>query len=267
MSASLATRTGFDRQAARAALNLRCVLPSLEGLLARRPELARPLQGTRAVVQLEVAGTDAAAHLLLDGGLRVRPGRHDGPRSLRATWPDVAALNGFFTSGSPLPRLEGLLRHPLLTYRLASLLGGLCVLDPKTPAPTPADRALKVELVLTLITRAVAELHTLGHPETRALVESSPDRVYQWTVADAGLGAWVRMRRGRARAGLGTYAHRRPFVHYVFPTLEGAFGVFTNQGSQMQAVEQGWVRVEGSPEYSRKVSLLMQQADALLTEG
>lgn len=264
---SVATETTFDRQAARAALNLRCVLPSLETLLARRPEHATPFASTRAVVQLEVPGTDTAAHLIFDKSLRVVPGRHAGPVSLRATWPDHAALNGFFTDGSPLPSLDGLLRHPLLTYRLASLLGNLCVLDPKTPAPTPADRALKVELVLTLITRAVAELHALGHPEMRALVASSPDRVYQWSVTDAGLGAWVRMRQGRARAGLGTYAHRRPFVHYVFPTLEGAFGVFTNQGSQMKGVEEGWVRVEGSPEYSRKVSLLMQQADALLTDG
>ena len=71
MSPSAATDTRFDRPAARAALNLRCVLPALETLLARRPEHAKPLAGTRAVVQLEVPGTDAAAHLVLDGGLRV----------------------------------------------------------------------------------------------------------------------------------------------------------------------------------------------------
>jgi hypothetical protein len=257
----------FDRQAARAQLYLGCVLPLLEVVLARRPARASALAGTRAVVQLEVPGTAAAAHLVLDGGLRVRPGRHDGPLSLHATWPDLAGLCAFFVDGSPLPSVKGLLRHPLLTARLASLLTALEVLDPDATRLDAADRALRVELVLELVTRAVALLGRLGHPDVCALVDGSPDRVYQWTVVDAGLGAWLRMRDGKVRAGRGTYAARRPFVHFVFPTLEGAFKVFTNTGSQMDAVQQGWVRPEGSPEYSRKVSRLLQEADALLTGG
>jgi hypothetical protein len=260
--------TAFDREVARAQLYLTCVLPLVETVLARRPERRKALAGARAVVQLEVPGTDAAAHLMFDEtGLRVVAGRHAGPVALRATWKDLRGLTGFFTGGSPLPSVKGLLLHPLLTLRVGTLMNALCVLDPETPVPDPADRALKVELVLYLITRSVAELHRLGHPDTRALAHGSPDRVYQWTVQDAGLGAWVRMRDGRVRAGRGTYARRRPFVHFVFPTLEGAFKVFTNTGSQMDAVAQGWVRPEGSPEYSRKISRLLQQADALLTEG
>ncbi len=40
--------------------------------------------------------------------------------------------------------------------------------------------------------------------------------------------------------------------------------MLTATGSQMEAVARGWVRTEGSPEYARKVSGLLQEAGALL---
>ena len=49
--------------------------------------------------------------------------------------------------------------------------------------------------------------------------------------------------------------------------MEGAFRVFTNTGSQMEAVQRAYVRTEGSPEYTRTMSGLMQKVDELLTVG
>jgi hypothetical protein len=115
--------------------------------------------------------------------------------------------------------------------------------------------------------RGLDQLARGGHPEMAELVASSPDRVYQWTVEETGVGAFLRMRQGRTRAGDGQYARRRPFVHFIFPSVEGAFRVFTTRGSQMEAVQRGLVRTEGSPEYTRKMSGLMQKIDELLTEG
>ena len=75
------------------------------------------------------------------------------------------------------------------------------------------------------------------------------------------------MREGRVKAGRGTYPHRRPFVHFVFPTVDAAFRVLTEAGSPMTGVACGDVRTEGSPEYSRKVSRVLQRLDHLLGEG
>ncbi len=50
-------------------------------------------------------------------------------------------------------------------------------------------------------------------------------------------------------------------------TTEAAFGVLTSTSSQMEAVQKGHVRTEGSPEYTRKLSILMQKVDELLSEG
>ena len=47
--------------------------------------------------------------------------------------------------------------------------------------------------------------------------------------------------------------------------IDTALRVFTARGSQMEAVEKGWVTTFGSPEYTRKISGLMQRLDALLS--
>ena len=48
---------------------------------------------------------------------------------------------------------------------------------------------------------------------------------------------------------------------------ETFFRVLTETGSQMSGVRGGLVQALGSPEYTRKISLLMQKVDELLMEG
>lgn len=63
------------------------------------------------------------------------------------------------------------------------------------------------------------------------------------------------------------YTGRTPFVHFVFPTVEAALTVLTASEGQINGVRDGLVATLGSPEYTRKISLLMQQLDELLLEG
>ena len=49
--------------------------------------------------------------------------------------------------------------------------------------------------------------------------------------------------------------------------MAAALAVLTATGSQMSGVRSGQVQTFGSPEYTRKISLLMQKVDALLVEG
>jgi hypothetical protein len=249
-------------EALRARLFLRALLPLLPIAVERRPHLA--VAGSQTV---QFDGGSQAAHLEFGGArLEVRAGPAPRP-TLRFRFRDEAALAAFFAGRPALPRIAGLAAHPLLAARVLRLLASLRILSADPGRVAPADRALRVELMLCLATRALSQLARAGDPEVTALVGASPERVYQWTVADTGTGAYLRMERGRTRAGRGIYTRRRPFVSYTFPTTDAAFRVLTARGSQMASVARGDVIPEGSPEYSRTISRLLQRVDQLLTES
>jgi hypothetical protein len=254
------------REAMRAQVFLRSVLPLVEVMVAEDPTLASQL-GQNATVQIQVAGSVTGARLCARGGAiaveqGVRPDAH-----VRCEFTDLRALNSFFAGRLALPRLIGALRHPLMVVGAARLLASLRILHPQAAPASPTLRALRVKLLLYLCTRALAELHRQGHPLMRELVDESPERVFQWTVQSAGIGAFLRMQAGRVKAGRGIYSRRRPFVSFVFPDPEAALAVLTTSKSQMSLVRGGQVQTLGSPEYTRKISLLMQKVDELLREG
>ena len=257
-------RLDDDREALRARLFLRAVLPLLEVVTREAPFYRRLMRGESGVVQFEVAGSSTGAYLTFASGelLGVVPALHARP-TVKLGFPAMTAMNAFFAGRASLPRVSGL-RRPLLLGKVLVLLSSLRVLTPGEGVADADARALRVKLLLRLIPHALSQLNQAGYPPMRALTEGSPDRVYQWSVEERGLGAYLRMRDGRTRAGSGTYPHRAPFVHYLFPTIESAFRVFTTQGSQVDAVREGHIRTEGSPEYSRKLGQLMQSIDEIL---
>lgn len=253
------------REALRARIFTRSLLPLLEVVMTRRPELAELFRGVSAIVQFRAA--DVGVYLAFtDGALDVVCGVHGSP-DVDCWFRDVATMNAFFAGKPTLPRVRGLFRHPVLVTRIVRLLKSLEILTPEADVRSADDRALRVELVLYLIPNALSQLNHAGHPEMTALAAESPDRVYQWTVGDAGYASYLRMCAGKTKFGRGVYERRKPFVSYTFPTVDGAFRVFTTTGSQMEAVASGDVVPEGSPEYSRKISLMMQKVDELLTAG
>ncbi len=261
-----------ERERLRARVFLRSVLPLLEVVVREQPALSPWLYGARGVVQLEAAGSDLGARLVFDKGrLAIEPVPAGGA-DLRFVFRDVTALNAFFAGKPVLPRIEpfGGLRTPLLLARTLRLLAALRVLEPPAPGASPPDaveRALRVRLVLYLVTRALSSLHRDGYGPMRELSEGSPERVYQWTVGGSDIAAYLRVHAGRVKAGRGVYARRRPFVHFVFPDPDAAFAVLMATGSQMSGFRGGRVQTFGSPEYTRKIALLMQKVDELLMEG
>lgn len=254
------------RQQLRARVFLRALVPLLELVVRERPAMASAFARVEATVQIRVEDSPLAARLAFsDGALRVC---HDnGAADLEFTFRDVAALNAFFGGALVLPSVSGALRHPLLATRVARLFATLNMLQPQEAPPDAPERRLRVTLLLYLVTRALAELQHGSHPGMLALTAASPDRLYQWTVAREGIVAWLRMKEGKVLAGRGPCVDREPFVHFVFPDVDAALAVLTASGSQMDGVRAGAVEVIGSPEYSRKISLLMQQVDQLLVEG
>lgn len=261
----------IPRELLRARILLRSVLPLLKIVMRDQPETARLFRGLSAAAQIRTRAGDAGACLRFeDGELSVEDLASTGrDAAVQLIFSDLAALNSFFAGRLVMPRVSGLL-HPLLIVKLTRLLAALRILHPQDAPASRQQRLLRVKLLLYLVTHALAELHRGGYPPMVELVAASPERVYQWSVGSADapeVGAYLRMHRGRIKAGRGVYPHRRPFVHFLFPDVDAALDVLTRQDSQMRGVRSGQVQTLGSPEYTRKISLLMQKVDELLVSG
>jgi hypothetical protein len=289
-----------DRPWHRARVYLRAVLPLAGEAVARTPSLARRLAPVRGLVQIEGPTPDLRATLrfdrgtlqVSDGGYPSAPlasGQAPGPlasgqaphspvdsgqaSALVCGFRRVEMLNDFFAGKPVLPALRPWLglRHPLLLAAAGAALLSLRVLEPQPAAVLAreglAERDLRVRLLLSLVTASIGQLHADGFPAVTALSRASPDRVYQWTVGGTDIATFVRVRGGQLRAGRGVYGKRSPFVHFAFRDLDAAHAVLTNQGSQMTGFRGGLIVTHGSPEYARKMGLLMQLVDELLLEG
>jgi len=250
----------------RARVFLKAVLPLLETVLAHSAEHARAFDGVTAQLcfSVEQCGAPSATLDFQSGRLRVLAQSVANP-TVDFRFRDVAALNRFFGGSLSVPRVTGL-AHPRLIAKVLRLMLSLQVLKPGPPPPSAAERALRVRLVLTLLSRGLVQLHLGGHAPMVELVSASPERVYQWTVERERIAVWLRMHLGRIQAGSGTYEKRAPFVHFVFPDVDAALKVF-GSSEQMSGVRDGSVRTLGSPEYTRKLAYLMQCMDQLLVEG
>lgn len=262
------TLTADERERLRARLNLRAVLPLLPIMVAEHPPTARRLGALTSIVRLDIRDRDIGATLRFrTGRLTVHPGpRLSEPVDVHCQFASVRALNRFFAGRPTLPRIFGW-RHPIVLAQTARLLLGLRLLQPDSAPAAPAERRLRARLLLALIVHGLAELYRGGHPDMVALVRASPDRVYQWSVGDGALGAYVRMRAGRLLIGDGPCRARRPFVRYHFRDVDALLQVLGETESQMTGLRGGLFRTEGSPEYTRKIAMLMQYIDSLLMAG
>ncbi len=258
--------TERERERLQANIFLRTLLPLLEVVVEQRPVWRERFASVNTSVGIGARDSELGVHLVIMGGrVQVVQGVHPAP-DLALSFSSLAAMNGFFAGRPSVPRIRGAIAHPIVCGLVLWLISQLRILAPSTRQNTdPGQRALYVQLVLYFITEALVEMNGAGHPAMTGITRGSPERVYQWIVEDSDMGAYVRVHDGQAWAGRGVYPHRRAFVKYTFPTVEHAFRVFTTTGSQMASVSRGDVRPEGSPEYSRKISIAMQKAEQVLT--
>lgn len=270
--------TPAERARIRALVYLNAVLPLVRIVAPARPGLAGVLSGRAGRVDF-VAGDDGASLSFGAGAIQVHPtsragsllvSHHREVRPLTLRFGSHDALCRFFAGKPALPMPSPWLgvTHLREATAAARLLSALRVLEPGDNAGlSPAERALRVRLLLTLVASGLSWLHRAGLPEMSAFAAHSPERVYQWTVEGSDIATWLRVREGRVHAGAGTWSGRTPFVHFVFADVDAAFAVLTATDSQMTTFRGGAVRTWGSPEYTRKLALLMQKLDELLVEG
>jgi hypothetical protein len=244
-------------------LFLRAALPLVKVVREDDPRMRRLTRNMSAVVQFMVKGTDTGAHLVFaDDGLEVVQGIHDEP-TVCFTFKDLKSMNDFFAGKLALPSIKGIRRLDVI-LRTVPLLLSLKMLMPDADPKNPAKRALKVKLLLYMISTALSQLNKAGEPTMTKMVEKSPDRVYQWII-EGGPSAYLRMKAGKSKAGRGVYTRRRPFVLMKFPDTEGAYQVLTSKVALVEAVKQGYVVTEGAMEYSKEIGICMQTVEELMT--
>lgn len=96
------------------------------------------------------------------------------------------------------------------------------------------------------------------------LVCTLPDGTVEIRVKD-GPAVYLRVKKGRSKAGKGLYTRRKPFVHMIFSSLEGAFLVLTGQIDNVEAMKLGHLNVDGSPEYGKDIASIMKRVEAMVS--
>jgi hypothetical protein len=251
------------RDELRTRLFLNAALPLVKVVREENKTLRHLTAKLNGVVQFEVKGTDWGAHLIFGRGeLEFKRGKHEKP-NVAFVFKNLVQLNNFFAGKSMMMAwVRGLYRLDLIGATLPMLLS-LKMLMPDADPKEPAKRALKVKLLLYMVTSALSQLNKAGDELMTKLTKGSPDRVYQWTVPN-GPSAFLRMKNGKTKAGRGVYTRRRPFVLMRFSDFEGAYQVLTSKAPLVEAVKRGYVVTEGAMEYSKEIGLRMQYIEELM---
>ncbi len=215
------------------------------------------------VVQFMIKGTETGSHLIFENDtLDVKQGIHENP-TVSFVFKDNKSLNDFFAGKVAFPAIKGLFRLDIV-IRTVPLLLALKMLMPDADPKDPGKRALKVKLLMYMVTTALSQLNKAGAESMVKMTKTSPDRVYQWIVEGGGPAAYLRMKAGKTKAGRGVYKRRRPFVLMKFPNIEGAYQVLTSNVALVDAVKKGYVVTEGAMEYSKEIGLHMQYIEELM---
>lgn len=249
-----------------ARIYLRAVLPVIKVLLEDDPKTARKFANTRATVQFvarDGQGPVGAYLQFADGGMEVVQGIAEHP-DLTFGFSSVAKMNALFAGKPALPRIRGWLRLGLLV-KMLGLLMGLKLLLPTRKTKTPEETKLKVKMTLYMVTTALSQLNKAGYPAMVKWTSKQPERIYQWSVNGSDIACYVKVKAGNTKSGRGLYTRRMPFVHTRFRSTQDALPLLANQVDTVEAMRQGLVAVEGSPEYGGQISDFMLRIAKMIT--
>ncbi len=248
-----------------ATLLMKAALPQTKVLLEEKPALARKYRKWNRVIQFQVKDDpDLACHLAFEkGNLEFVEGRHRSPH-VDFIFKDAGDFVNLMAGKPALPKIKGALRHPRTLVGFLPLMLGLTILLPSNIPKTPKKRALKVKLMLYFVSLALSKLNQAGDEEMVNFTKGMPDRIFQWSVDGGGLAVYLRVKRGKTKAGKGHYTKKRPFVHMRFASTESAFQILTGQVDNVTAIKDGMLVVEGSPEHGKDITSIMRRIESMI---
>lgn len=251
----------------KARLVLRAVLPLVKVLLEDDPKTKKKFEGVTATVQFVAEDPDVGpvgSHVKFDNGaFEIVHELAENP-DLTFRFSSLAKMNAMFAGKPVLPRIQGFRNFGLLLKMLGVLMRLKLLMPGKAPK-NPDEARLKVKLILYMVSTALSQLNKGGDPDMVKWTSKQPERIYQWSVEPEGIACYLRVKAGKTKAGRGYYTRRKPFVHMKFAGIEGALPVLTNKVDTVQAMTQGLVDNEGSPEYGGQVGDFMLKIAQMLT--
>lgn len=244
----------------------RAVLPVIKVMLEDDPKMARRFAGVKAVVQFVAKDPSGpiGAHIKFDDGqFEAVPELAENP-DITFSFGNVAKMIAMFAGKPVIPRIKGFTKFGLL-IKVFSILLGMKILMPTAKPKTPDKARLKVKMTLYMVSTALSQLNKAGDPDMVKWTSKQPERIYQWSVAGEDIACWLKIKAGKTKAGRGYYTRRKPFVHMIFKDIPSALPVLSNSIDTVQAIAQGFVTNDGSPEYGGKVGDFMLKIAGLLS--
>ena len=254
-----------DQELLTSRIIFRAVLPVIKVMLEDDPKMGAKFEGLTATIQFKAqdpAGPTGGHLKFEDGAFSVVPELIENPE-LEFRFSSVAKMNDMFTGKTVLPSIKGITKIGLLIKAL-SLLLGLKILMPDAKPKTPEQARLKVKMTLYMVSTALSQLNKAGDPDMAEWTAKQPERIYQWSVDDTDIACYLKVKAGRTKAGRGPYTRRQPFVHMRFRSIEDALPVLSNEVDTVQAMTQGMVVNDGSPEYGSRLGDFMLRIAAML---
>lgn len=245
---------------------LRAVLPVIKVMLQDDPAMKKKFEGVNGVIQFvakDPAGPVGAYLKFTEGEFETVPEIAENP-DITFSFSSVAKMNAMFTGKPVIPGIKGFMNFGLLLKTFSVLLG-MKILMPAAKPKTPEKARMKVKMTLYMVSTALSQLNKAGDPEMAKWTSKQPERIYQWSVDGEDIGCWLKIKAGKTKAGRGFYTRRKPFVHMRFASVDAALPVLSNSIDTVQAMAQGMVVNDGSPEYGGKIGDFMLKVAALVT--
>ncbi len=247
-------------------LYIKAVFPVLKVLLKDDPKTAKRFEDVDAHIVIRAKYNEG----YLGANLHFKKGELGiNEEELTAgdiifTFPSVKKMNSFLAGGIALPSIKGFANIKLLVSFISMLL----MLKLMMPDARPKDehkRYLKVKLALYMVSTALSKLNKSGDPDMNEWTGRQPDRIYQLSVDGTDIAVYLRVKAGKTKAGRGMYTRKRPFVHMKFNGIDGALKVLLKDAEFVEAVDNKYISIEGSPEYAANINDFMMRIQSLTT--
>lgn len=249
-----------------AELYRKAVFPVFKVLLKDDPKTAKKFKKTVATIVFRAKHHSdyVGATFIFDRGEVAIEDTPADRGDIVFTFATVGKMNSFLTGGLVLPAIKGIYKLKLLSSFISTLLL-LKLMMPDNRPKSKHKRYLKVKLALYMVSTALSKLNKSGDPDMLAWTSRQPDRIYQLSVDGTDIAVYLRVKAGKTKAGRGMYQRKRPFVHLKFNGVDGALMVLLKDVEFVDAVDNGYISVVGSPEYAANINDFMMRVQALTT--
>lgn len=261
-----------------ARLFLRAAFPAMNIPLTEDPKFVKKFNNLNIVVEFKAEDdenplaahmvflTEEKANKIAEGKrFKVNEGVYTGAfgnlKVIKMHFKSVKSLLGVFKGNTPLDMLgivpsvlKNMFKRGFFSFLFLMLSLMKMMPDFVPGADEPFEQYMKVKMSLYMITTAMSLATKSGYKPMARWTEKQTDRIYQFKVGPTvvngkelypEMGAYLRVKFGKTKAGRGIYERKSPFVLLSFPDPDGCIAVLGGKPF-VQAVVDGNVEIIGA---------------------